>query len=183
MAGARQVGRFSGGIDGHLNGPRAIVGGDAGGHAHARVDGLAECGAVLRSVLGAHGTDVQVFEALLGHGEADQAATILGHEVDGFGRNLLGRQRDVAFVLAVFVVDHDNHAAGANFLDRGGDVGEGLGGHGYIIVAVAKGTMEVLPACDREGSGSPRRFHEGSSPTFPGTSGALLKFTLAVCSL
>src|SRR5229473_2127634 len=130
------------GIDGHLNGARAIEGGDARGHARARVNRLSECGAVLRSVLGAHGTDAQVVEALLGHGEADQAASILGHEVDGFGSDLLGGERDVAFVLAVFVVDDDNHAAGADLLDGSGDVGKGLRAHDDCIVA--NGVYELV---------------------------------------
>jgi hypothetical protein len=67
-----------------------------------------------------------VFEALFGHGEADQAASELGHEVDGFGGDFFGGEGEVAFVLAVFVVDHDDHAAGADFLNRVGDVGEGV---------------------------------------------------------
>jgi hypothetical protein len=83
----------------------------------------------LRSVLGGHGTDAEVIEALFGHGEADQAASVLGHEVDGFGRDLLGGERDVAFVLAVFIVDDDDHAAGADFFDRGGNVGKGFVAH------------------------------------------------------
>ncbi len=74
-------------------------------------------------------------EALLGHGEADQAASMLGHEVDGFGRDLLGGERDVAFVLAVLVVDDDDHAAGADLLDGSGNVGKGLGAHDDCIVA------------------------------------------------
>ncbi len=113
-------------IDRHLNGAGAIVGGDAGGHSLARVDRFAECGAVLRRVLGAHGADAEVSEALLGHGEADQAASILGHEVDGFGRDLFGGEGDVAFILAVFIVNDHDHAAGADLLDSCGDVGEGF---------------------------------------------------------
>ena len=58
---------------------------------------------------------------------------ILGHEVDGFGRDLLGGHGEVAFVLAVLVVDDDDHAAGANLLQRGFDVAEwGGNGHGAV---------------------------------------------------
>src|SRR5580692_111122 len=76
-----------------------------------------------------------VFSALIGHSEADQAASILGHEVDGFGRDLLGGESDVAFVLAVFIVDYDDHAAGAELLDGSRDIGEGFVIHGKAIVA------------------------------------------------
>ena len=78
-----------------------------------------------------HGTDVEVLEALFGHGEADQAASELGHEVDGFGRDLFGGEGEVAFVLAVFVVDHHDHAAGADFLNRVRNVGEWSAGGSY----------------------------------------------------
>ena len=102
----------------------------------ARVDRFAECGAVLRRVLGGHGADAQVLEALLGHGEADQAASVLGHEVDGFGRDLFGGEGEVAFILAVFVVDDHDHAASADFLDGIGDIGErSLGAHNDAILA------------------------------------------------
>ncbi len=44
------------------------------------------------------------------------------HEVDGLGRDVIGGEHDVAFVLAVFLVDQDHHAAGGelghDFLDR-----------------------------------------------------------------
>ena len=51
-----------------------------------------------------------------------------GHEVDGFGRDELGGHGEVAFIFAVFVVDHDQHAAGADLFDRLGDGGEWHGG-------------------------------------------------------
>jgi len=85
----------------------AIVGGDAGRHAGARVDRLTEGSAELRSIFRGHGTDVEMFEALFSHRQAYQAASELGHEVDSLGRDLLGGQGEVAFVFAVFVVDHN----------------------------------------------------------------------------
>ena len=63
-------------------------------------------------------------QPLLGHGETDQPASMLGHEVDGLGRDLLGGHGQIAFVLAVFVVDDNDHAAGADFLQRGFDIAE-----------------------------------------------------------
>jgi len=63
-------------------------------------------------------------EALLGHRQANQAASVLSHEVDGLGSDFFGGQREIAFVLAILVVDYDNHASGANLFDRGRDVGK-----------------------------------------------------------
>src|SRR5678816_2303348 len=47
----------------------------------------------------------------------DEAAAVLGHEVDRLRSGLLGRHQQVALVLAVLVVDHDQQAAGADLLD------------------------------------------------------------------
>jgi hypothetical protein len=40
------------------------------------------------------------------------------HEVDRLRRDVLGRDRQVALVLAVGSVDHDDEPAGADVLDR-----------------------------------------------------------------
>ena len=113
------------GIDGGADGVGAVGGGDAGGDAFAGLDGLGKRGAEARGVLLRHGEEAQVVGAFLGEGEADEAAAIAGHEVDGFGRDVLGGQGEVALVLAVFVVDDDDHAAGADIGERAGNVGEG----------------------------------------------------------
>jgi len=44
--------------------------------------------------------------ALLGERQADQAAAEAGHEIDGLRGHKLGGQRQIAFVLPVFVIDH-----------------------------------------------------------------------------
>ena len=66
----------------------------------------------------------QVVGALLGKGETDESATVASHEIDGFGCNVLRGQGKVAFVFAVFIVDNDNHASGADFGDGAGNVSE-----------------------------------------------------------
>ncbi len=64
--------------------------------------------------------------------QADQAAAVLGHEVDRRGRRHLRRDDEVALVLAAFVVDQDEHPAVARFLDdflgRRGDFDEAHAG-------------------------------------------------------
>ena len=46
--------------------------------------------------------------------QADQATAEAGHEVDGFGRHVVGGEHQVAFVFAVFLVNQNDHAAGAH---------------------------------------------------------------------
>ena len=60
---------------------------------------------------------VERVAALLGKREADEAAAEFGHEVDGFGRDVVGGHGQIAFVFAVFVVDEDDHASLAHFFD------------------------------------------------------------------
>ena len=81
------------------------------------VDGLAEWGAEGGRVAGRNLPQVEGVAALLGEREADEAAAVLGHEVDGFGSDAVGGHRQVAFVFAVFVVDEDDHASLAHFFD------------------------------------------------------------------
>ncbi len=65
-----------------------------------------------------------MIKPLLGHGNADQAASKLGHKVDGLRRDPFRGKSQVAFVLAVFVINHHDHARGADLLQRGGHVRE-----------------------------------------------------------
>jgi hypothetical protein len=74
-----------------------------------------------------------VVGALLREREADEAAPIAGHKVDGLGSNMLGCERQVALVLAVLVVDHNHHAPRADFVERAGNVNKGrLGSAGRL---------------------------------------------------
>ena len=53
----------------------------------------------------------ELVAALLGEAEADEPARVGGHEVDRLGRRELGRDRQVALVLAILVVDDDDELA------------------------------------------------------------------------
>ena len=66
------------------------------------------------ALIGHHQRNVEIVETLSGHRQADQAATVRRHEVDGFGRDLLGCDHQVAFVFAVFVIDDDDYPAVLN---------------------------------------------------------------------
>ena len=70
------------------------------------------------AVLPAHQRQAELLDALAGQRQADQAAGVAGHEVDRVGRRELRRDDQVALVFAVLVVDQDEHAAVAGFLDQ-----------------------------------------------------------------
>src|SRR4029453_16982639 len=91
--------------------------------------------------------------------EADQPASVLGHEVDRVGRDELGGDREAALVLAVLVVDDDDHLALADVLDRLLDGGERRvrAGHG---------------SCVREGSSFSTYLASMSTSRFTGTPSA-----------
>ena len=110
--------------DGGADGVAAVGGGDAGGDSFAGFDSFGEGGAKARRILLGHGRQIEVVGALFGEGEADEAAAKFGHEVDGFGRDELGGEGEIALVFAVFVIDDYDHAAGADLRDGGGDVGK-----------------------------------------------------------
>ena len=120
-------------VDGDLDGVGAVVGGDAGGDALAGLDGFSKRGAEAGGVLLGHGTEAEVVGALLGESEADEAASVAGHEVDGLGGDELGGEGEVTFVFAVFIVDDDDHASGTNLLEGSGNVGKGGRRHDSIV--------------------------------------------------
>src|SRR6266850_2037759 len=124
VAGTRKILRPGLGIDSGEDGDGPVGGADAGGDAQASVHRFRECSSMNRSVYRRHEREVQLIAALFGEGKADQAAAVLGHEVDGVGRDLFGGHGEVAFVFAVLVVNEDDHAALANFFDSFLDSGE-----------------------------------------------------------
>ncbi len=66
----------------------------------------------------------QVGGALAGQRQAHQATAVGDHEVDVRRLDQLGGHDQVAFVLTVFVIDDDDHAAEADVLEDLGDGGE-----------------------------------------------------------
>jgi hypothetical protein len=141
MPGPREILRPSLGIDGGEDGDRAVGRADASRDAKAPVDRFRERSAVHRRVDRRHKRQMKLVAAVFGERQADQPARILRHEVDRLWRDFLGGQRQVAFVLAVFIVDEDNHASLADVFDGLFNRGEfGLVGHskkGYQARLVA----------------------------------------------
>ncbi len=143
VAGLHQVGGLGIRCHGGLHGAGAVGGGDAGGDALGGLDGGREGRAHLGAVARHHGWQAQQFAALAREGEADEAAAETRHEVDRFGRDVVGCQDQVAFVFAVFLVHEDDDAPGAHlrhdvFDGRDGCEGEG-GVHGGGLSVVRGG--------------------------------------------
>jgi hypothetical protein len=129
VAGRHDMLRPLAGIDRHRDGARAIGRGYAGGHAFAGLDRSGEGGFVPGAVVPAHQLKAELLDALLGQGKADEAAAVLGHEVDRVGRRHLRRNDEIAFIFPVLVVDQDEHAAVARFVDQLFGAGEEAAAH------------------------------------------------------
>ena len=125
VPGADEVLRSRAGRDGGLHRPRAVRCRDARRDAFTRLDRHREGRAELRRVLLNHHGKLQLIQPLLCEREADESAAVHGHEVDRFGRDLVRGEDEVALVLAVFVIDEDDHPASADGIDGGLDGGEG----------------------------------------------------------
>ena len=65
-----------------------------------------------------HQRQVELLAALLGQGQADQAATVACHKVDIIGGDFFRRHQQVALVLAVLVVHNDDHLALTDIFDN-----------------------------------------------------------------
>src|SRR3954453_20248491 len=147
MAGPDEIFGASARVDRNLDGPRTVGGGDAGGHALARLDGEREGGAERRFVPVRHLAQAELLAALLGQAEADETAPVGGHEVDGLRSRELGRDRQIAFVLPVGGVDDDDELALAGVLESGLDRRErrGFDLHGRIVTRASRRAARTRP--------------------------------------
>jgi hypothetical protein len=139
VAGADDVGGAEVLVAGDADGLGAVGRGDAGGDAAAGLDRDGEGGAHVAGVGGDHHRQAQLGDPLGGEGEADEAATLAAHEVDLLGGAGLGGDDEVALVLAVLVVDEDDHAAAADDLDAALDVIEVVLAHEPVPSARSSG--------------------------------------------
>jgi hypothetical protein len=105
-------------VDRHLNRARPVGGRDAGADSLSSLDRDREGGPVGRLVALGHRTQPQFVAALLGETQTDQSSAVRRHEVDRLRRRELGRDGQVAFVLAVGRIDHHDQLPLADVLDR-----------------------------------------------------------------
>ena len=106
---------------------RAIGRADSGRDPLARLDRYGEGGLVPAAVVVDHRLKPERVGAVLGQSEADQPAPVPGHEVDRIRSRHLRGDDEVALILAVVVVDEDEHAAVARFVDDRFGADEHLG--------------------------------------------------------
>ena len=106
-----------GGIDGDGDGMRAILRRNSRGDALARLDRYREGGAMPGLVVERHRGELQMLRTGPGDREADEPSGIFRHEVDGARRCELGRDDDVALILAIVGIDEDVRLAVDRVLD------------------------------------------------------------------
>ena len=118
-------------VDGGGDGARPVRGRDAGADPVTGLDRDGKGGLMTGRVVTRHERQLHLAHALRSQGQTDQAAAELGHEVDGLRRRHLSGNDQIALVLALFVIDENDHAAVAGFLDDLVDGGQVLAiGHG-----------------------------------------------------
>ena len=118
VAGPQQVLWLGLGRDRRQHRGCAIGGRDAGAGLAARVDRHADRRLAQRRVDGHLERDLERVEPLRRQRQTHLAAAVGHHEVDDVWRDPLGRNGQIAFVLAVLIVDDDHHLAVADGGDR-----------------------------------------------------------------
>ena len=96
----------------------AVRGGNPRRDAGGGVDGDGELGALRFTIVADHQLQAERVAPLAGHRQADQAAAVTRHEVDRLRRHVRGRHHEIAFVLAVLVVDEHHHVAVSELGDQ-----------------------------------------------------------------
>ena len=118
VARAPQIGRKRRLVGQRADRRGAVAGRDARRAAVAQqIDRHGEGGPEQRGVVLLHHVEPQFVAALLRERGAQHAAPLVQHEVDHLGGDLLGGDDEVALVLAVLVIDDDDHLAVAEVLD------------------------------------------------------------------
>jgi hypothetical protein len=111
------VGLAFGRIDGNPDSTGAVGRGNSRRNSVLGFDGHREGCLIARAVLRRHHRQIQLISALLRQRQADQTASVLGHEIDRLRRAHLRRDDEVALVLTVLSVDQNEHAAVARVFD------------------------------------------------------------------
>ncbi len=110
-----EVGRTGVGVEDAPDRVGAVAGTDAAARGHV-VDRNGERGVVAGAVGGDHRPHVELVEATRVARHAHETPCPTQHEVDRVGRDPTCGHREVALVLAVFVVDDEHHLAAADAL-------------------------------------------------------------------
>ena len=118
VAGLHQVRRFGVWARRDPNGVGAIGRRNSGADAVCSLDRNREVGPVHRSIVGSHRRQLQLRRMLGRDRHADQAAPVFRKKVDLFRRDEIGRENQIALVLAILVVHQDNDMTATDLLDQ-----------------------------------------------------------------
>ena len=110
------------------------------------VDRDRERGALPFAVVGAgdHQRQLELVEPRTLERQADHATRVADHERHLLGRHLLGRDDEVALVLAVFVVDHDDELTARDRVDRFFDPVNVMVSAPLLLGTAAREPLDVL---------------------------------------
>src|SRR6185437_2126741 len=109
------------------------------------LDALCEGRAKSRGIFFAHGAQPQMIRAIFRESQANKAASKARHKIDGFRRDELRRQGQVAFVLAIFIVDYDNHPTRTNLFERDWNIDK-WSGRGHCTYCTQTACCECFSA-------------------------------------
>ena len=128
-------------MDGHLDCSGPILSRNARTYSvfGSSINADGEGGLVAIGVAIHHQRQIEGIQALTLHGQADQASSFSGHEIDLLRRCELGRTDQVAFVFAIFIVHHHDRFAIADGRQSIGDGIETNGCNSQILELLAGG--------------------------------------------
>jgi len=127
---ANQVVGSAARIDGDLDRARSIEGRRTGCYACSSIDVRRKWRGRGVDVVARQGFQMKPLTDARAHREANQATSVSHHEVDGFGRDFLGRNDQITLILSMLVVHQDDHPPRLEISDGFLDGREPLsGGH------------------------------------------------------
>lgn len=112
------------------DGGAAVSGTDAGGDSLGGIDGDGEIGAVAFPVIGDHRVEAEPLKLMFDSGDADQAAAMADHHVDGFWGGLGGGHDQIPLIFPVLVINDNDQFAGGDIVEGGLYGIKRIGGHG-----------------------------------------------------
>ena len=100
-------------ISAFLHGISTLIGGNTRGSVHM-VDGYRKSGFMIIRVLGDHGAELQLIHDFARCRHANQAAGLLGHEVNGLRSAELRRHDQIALVFPILIIGYQHHFTSLN---------------------------------------------------------------------
>ena len=103
---------------------------DPGSHTFGGIDRHREIGPVQFAVVRHHALQTELPRTRHGKRDANETTAVFGHEIDRLGRHFARGHDQIALVLALGIIGHNDHLAGAHVLQDGLDGIKGGFAHG-----------------------------------------------------